>query len=423
MESAETEGQEEHMKLGEKIYALRTKHNMTQEALAEEIGVSRQSVSKWESGITMPELDKLKLLAELFAVSWNDLLGEIAAEDETSLRQQLEQELEQERTNAEQMQKKWKKLKTSCIGISILSILLIAALIVMAVNLSALQDEISILETQTSQVIYSNPDDDDYEEAIFEECSYDVTAVDQKKQTMDLMFQCMPKDFTDSTKISITVRKDDSTGETEPEKVLGSGVLINEDGMFRGAVTVPVVCEEVDIKACIDQEGKKKNVTIYEEEWLLGSVDWMPALEIHKRKAAVSGGKYVFAGDIYIGPYEGLSAREISDVVLTISKNGKVLYEKRLTKTQLNEIKNGMSPGIEYALEIKGKSGSDLEEDWAAFDVFVNYSNSVLGRELSAGGPADFGYWDSMGDSEEVYEENTVELNRESEEYEIKCLN
>ena len=37
------------MKLGERIYHLRTKHGMSQDALAEALGVSRQSVSKWEN--------------------------------------------------------------------------------------------------------------------------------------------------------------------------------------------------------------------------------------------------------------------------------------------------------------------------------------------------------------------------------------
>ena len=57
------------MTLGEKIYKLRTKRSMTQEQLAEKIGVSRQSVSKWETDSAIPDIEKLKLLAEIFEVS------------------------------------------------------------------------------------------------------------------------------------------------------------------------------------------------------------------------------------------------------------------------------------------------------------------------------------------------------------------
>lgn len=54
------------MTLGEKIYKLRTKRSMTQEQLAEKIGVSRQSVSKWETDSAIPDIEKLKLPAEIF---------------------------------------------------------------------------------------------------------------------------------------------------------------------------------------------------------------------------------------------------------------------------------------------------------------------------------------------------------------------
>ena len=53
------------MTIGEKIYTLRTKSGMTQEQLAEKMGVSRQAISKWESDVSAPELNKLKSLANL----------------------------------------------------------------------------------------------------------------------------------------------------------------------------------------------------------------------------------------------------------------------------------------------------------------------------------------------------------------------
>ena len=63
------------MTLGEKIYKLRTKRSMTQEQLAEKIGVSRQSVSKWETDSAIPDIEKLKLLAEIFEVSITEFWG------------------------------------------------------------------------------------------------------------------------------------------------------------------------------------------------------------------------------------------------------------------------------------------------------------------------------------------------------------
>ena len=54
--------------LGENIAALRKEKGMTQEALASEIGVSAQAVSKWENNTNMPDIQILPILADLFDV-------------------------------------------------------------------------------------------------------------------------------------------------------------------------------------------------------------------------------------------------------------------------------------------------------------------------------------------------------------------
>ena len=57
------------------ILELRTKHNLSQDALAEKVHVTRQAVSRWENGDTIPNTETLKLLSKLFDVSINTLLG------------------------------------------------------------------------------------------------------------------------------------------------------------------------------------------------------------------------------------------------------------------------------------------------------------------------------------------------------------
>lgn len=64
------------MTLGEKIFRLRTEQGFSQEALGEKLGVSRQSVSKWETDQSIPELDKIVTISELFGVSTDYLLKE-----------------------------------------------------------------------------------------------------------------------------------------------------------------------------------------------------------------------------------------------------------------------------------------------------------------------------------------------------------
>lgn len=64
------------MTLAEKILHLRTQQGLSQLELAEQLGVSRQSVSKWETGQSVPDLDKLIKLADLFGISVDELVRE-----------------------------------------------------------------------------------------------------------------------------------------------------------------------------------------------------------------------------------------------------------------------------------------------------------------------------------------------------------
>ena len=63
------------MNTKEVIYDLRTKHGLSQDELAEKLFVTRQAVSRWENGETVPNTETLKLLSNLFKVSINTLLG------------------------------------------------------------------------------------------------------------------------------------------------------------------------------------------------------------------------------------------------------------------------------------------------------------------------------------------------------------
>lgn len=63
--------------LGEVIKRYRTQRKMTQEFVAESLGVSRQAVSKWESGVSDPSTTNLMALAKLFGVTAEEILKEV----------------------------------------------------------------------------------------------------------------------------------------------------------------------------------------------------------------------------------------------------------------------------------------------------------------------------------------------------------
>lgn len=63
------------LSVGKRLQTLRREHNMSQEVLAEQIGLTRQTISKWERGQSEPDLASLMRLSEIFDVAVDDLLG------------------------------------------------------------------------------------------------------------------------------------------------------------------------------------------------------------------------------------------------------------------------------------------------------------------------------------------------------------
>ena len=73
------------MNLGERIYELRNKKNLSQGDLSDALDVSRQSVSKWENNMAIPDLDKLIKLSDIFEVSLDELVGREEFERNTNV--------------------------------------------------------------------------------------------------------------------------------------------------------------------------------------------------------------------------------------------------------------------------------------------------------------------------------------------------
>lgn len=69
------------MHFHEKVLTLRKKHNLSQEELGLELGVSRQTISKWESGISYPDFQCLVMLSDFFGLTLDELVKDIDVQD------------------------------------------------------------------------------------------------------------------------------------------------------------------------------------------------------------------------------------------------------------------------------------------------------------------------------------------------------
>lgn len=72
------------MLLAENLTRLRKQYRMTQEQLAAQVGVTFQAVSKWETGQTLPDIALLPVLAGIFEVSIDALLGYLTSQNKIS---------------------------------------------------------------------------------------------------------------------------------------------------------------------------------------------------------------------------------------------------------------------------------------------------------------------------------------------------
>ena len=64
------------MTFAEKLKSFRKQAKMSQEKLSEKLGVSRQAVTKWETGLGIPEIENIRAISELFEISIDELLSD-----------------------------------------------------------------------------------------------------------------------------------------------------------------------------------------------------------------------------------------------------------------------------------------------------------------------------------------------------------
>lgn len=95
------------MNLAEKLLTLRKAKNLTQEQLAEKLDVSRQSISKWESGQAVPELEKIVAMSTVFDVTTDYLLKSSEIDDLSVKTEMLERQQQQMLARERQQHQVW----------------------------------------------------------------------------------------------------------------------------------------------------------------------------------------------------------------------------------------------------------------------------------------------------------------------------
>lgn len=208
------------MTLNDKIYAYRKQLNLSQEGLADKLNVSRQAVSKWESGQAKPDIDNLIVMAQLFNVTLDELITDKAPQA-TDIALHLQAQRRQFlRLGAIAV------VSVLIIGIITVSLLLqqLAEVRLLAQSQQAsYQGSIASLQSQISQLVYSIDQRLIAESDLITDYQRSVTDVNLTDQTMTYTLQFLVKDETNLESIVFTQVAKDDAHVTEAQSV-GLGV-------------------------------------------------------------------------------------------------------------------------------------------------------------------------------------------------------
>lgn len=234
------------MNFSENLRRLRKAKDIKQEALAEAMNVSRQTVSKWENGTAMPDFKKLNALAEYFGVTMDELLGFSNDKNNNDNINDYTKEYINELITLENMQSSekikelYKKLKTCAVIFCVALAVIIFFMISINNQIDNLKSQIN--NVQSPQIIQDDSDDSPGNtHDMSDDASYEVLSFDKDKPWLaNVCFTYAPETYSNSLKVTLEVPQDDNkTKELEFERKGGKFVLETQlDATIKGNYTL-----------------------------------------------------------------------------------------------------------------------------------------------------------------------------------------
>ena len=203
------------MTTGQRIAAKRKERNLSQEALGEALGVSRQSIYKWESDASLPDVDKLIALSRLFSVSVGWLLGvEEDAPSPTAAQPESDNTEERQRQMMEEVLRRYQaaqpkvhrssREKWAILLLCLLCGIMLSVILSIDKTLDKLDSKYRALENSVNQITYDTTTELDSMAQRLEDIlraqgdlavDYDceIKAFDLLKKTVTLSLRVVPK--------------------------------------------------------------------------------------------------------------------------------------------------------------------------------------------------------------------------------------
>ncbi len=371
-----------------KIQELRKNAGLSQEALAEQLGVSRQAVSKWESGINIPDIDKIIALSKIFGVSLSELLtgekeetssAEAAAESAPVPDEKYEELLQQHLMQVDAMLKESGRKKRSgwSIAFRIIAAVVVCYLVLFYVdklermenNINNLQSNVGNIRTDINHQIYSIKKEISEslkkEYGLISDYTLDYRDMDFPRRTVVLDISASPRLWNEGDSMTFIVEADG--GQVSCEGVYNNGTVYAE-------IEVPLA-DNIQVSALITNGGTVKQEKIDELHELLS----MHLLEVDGhgsiRSSRVLGDdKLTMSGDISVYVHSRLYDESqpvlsrIKSATFELIENGKATQTVDLMKDGLDNTFAGVIDNVridfDYAvgtLERTMKAGDTYE--------------------------------------------------------------
>lgn len=309
------------MTTGEKIAALRREHKLSQEALGEKLGLSRQAVSKWEADQAVPTMDNLMELSRLFGVPVDTLLRPdapfpAAPAEENSTDAPAAPETPHKGVSLS-------RGKVITIGGAALLCVSLALNAVCLYQIAQLKGEVQALRVQAGNVNTVYYPGTSADTGDFAESSEHMTLDPENTEQLIVTFSAVPRVASDGETAKFLLRGGEQSWECEAEDDAGGG--------YRGSLTIPMVDEYSVYLVLTDRNGGTRNLLIASESDIENRFSIDVQAYWSSGGATFSFGKNTFTGTIstYVDVHDALEDTSFTGRII-LYQNGKEIAEQPL---------------------------------------------------------------------------------------------
>ena len=309
------------MTTGEKIAALRREHKLSQGALGEKLGLSRQAVSKWEADQAVPTMDNLMELSRLFGVPVDTLLRPDAPFPAPPAEKNSTDAPAAPETPHKGVSPSREKILA--IGGAALLCVSLALNAVCLYQIAQLKGEVQALRVQAgnvSTVFYPGTGADTGD---FAESSEHMTLDPENTEQLIVTFSAVPRVASDGETAKFLLRGSEQSWECEAEDDAGGG--------YRGSLTIPMVDEYSVYLVLTDRNGGTRNLLIASESDIENRFSIDVQAYWSSGGPTFSFGKNTFTGTLstYVDVHDALEDKSFTGRII-LYQNGKKIAEQPL---------------------------------------------------------------------------------------------